>query len=92
MNTFRLIISSPDGNKLDSDVCALNLRGAEGDLAVLAGHAPFVTSVVPCTCTVVLDDGSKITGSVESGLLSVTKERVVLTSASFEFTDRLSKQ
>ena len=45
MKTFRLIIASPDGNIFDSEAVNLSLRGAEGDLAIMANHAPFVTSV-----------------------------------------------
>ena len=45
MKPFRLKISSPDGDIFDGDIQMLVLRGAEGDLAVMAGHAPFITSV-----------------------------------------------
>ena len=48
MNTFRLIVSSPDGNLFDGDAVMLTLRGVEGDLAIMAGHVPFLTSVVSC--------------------------------------------
>lgn len=47
MNTFRLLISTPDGNVFDGAVVQLCLRGSEGDLAVMAGHIPFMTAYAP---------------------------------------------
>ena len=43
MKSFRLTISSPDGNCFDGDAVFLSLRGSEGDLAVMAGHIPFIS-------------------------------------------------
>lgn len=37
MNTFRLTISSPDGNIFQGEAVKLSVRGIEGDLAVMAG-------------------------------------------------------
>ena len=56
MNTFRLIIASPDGNLFDGQAYMLTVRGSEGELAVLAGHVPFVTTVVPCDVKIELGD------------------------------------
>ena len=47
MNTFQLNISSPDGKIFEGAVARITVRGAEGDLAVMAGHVPFMTSVRP---------------------------------------------
>lgn len=85
MNTFHLIIASPDGNRFDGEAQALYLRGADGDLAVLAGHVPLVTSVVPCTCKLVLEDGTEKEGATDGGLLTVSKERTTLISGSFHW-------
>ena len=52
MKTFPLIISSPDGDLFQGDAEILILRGTEGDLAILAGHIPFVTAVVKSRCVV----------------------------------------
>ena len=45
MNTFGLTISSPDGNIFQGEAVKLSVRGIEGDLAVMAGHIPFITAV-----------------------------------------------
>ena len=82
MSTFPLLISSPDGDLFRGDAEMLILRGTEGDLAVMAGHVPFVTAVVPGSCVVVTADGERKEGTIEDGLLTVDNEQVtVLTSA-----------
>lgn len=71
MNTFELKVSTPDGNKFEGEAQALFVRGSEGDLAVLANHAPFVTSVKNCVCRIIGGDGNEITADIKGGLLSV---------------------
>jgi F0F1-type ATP synthase epsilon subunit len=85
MNTFHLVISTPDGNLFDEDAEVLSLRGAEGDLAIMAGHIPFITSVKPGTCSVTLADGSKKEGHTEGGLLTVSADTTILLSGSFHW-------
>ena len=90
MEKFRLKILTPKGTVLDKDVTGLYLRGAEGDLAVFAGHIPFVTPVRPGKCTVVTtDDGSAdgeddIEGNTSEGTLRVTSKEVMLMVRSWE--------
>ena len=82
MKTFPLIISSPDGDLFRGDAEMLILRGTEGDLAVMAGHVPFVTAVVQGSCVVITDTEERKEGIIEEGLLTVDADRTtVLTSA-----------
>jgi len=85
MNTFHLVITSPGGTLYDGPAAVLSLRGAEGDLAVMAGHIPFITSVQPCTCKLTLQEGDERAGTTQGGLLSVTNDVVTLISGSFEW-------
>jgi len=87
MNTFELILSSPDGDIYRGPARRLSLRGAEGDLAVMAGHVPFVTTVKPGECRIILEDDTVRTGRVNGGLLSVSKEAVTLLSSSFRWEE-----
>ena len=82
MKTFKFVISTPDGNLFEGDIIKISLRGAEGDLAVMANHIPFVTSVKPCECRMELEDGTIKPFNVERGLLSVTPDSVTLMSGS----------
>ena len=86
-HTFDLTISSPEGRVFSGKVLMLTLRGAAGDLAILAGHAPFVTTVVPCDCKVELEDETERIAHIEGGLLSVSTEAVTLLSSSFHWKE-----
>ena len=82
MSTFSLIISSPDGNLYSGEAEKLILRGTEGDLAVMAGHVPFITAVKKGRCVVEDGEGGRREGLIEAGLLTVDREKTtVLTSA-----------
>ncbi len=85
MSTFKLTVSSPDGNIFEGDVVKLDVRGVEGELAVMAGHIPFITSVVEAPCTIWFEDGSKKTALTKGGLLTVNKDNTILLSGSFTF-------
>ena len=84
MNTFKLVIASPDGNLFDGDITCLSLRGIEGELAVMAGHIPFITAVKPCIYKIQLPDGEEKTGNTEGGILTVDKEKTTYLSGRTE--------
>ena len=44
MKTFKLIISTPQGNAFEKDISMLSVRGTEGSLAIMANHIPFITT------------------------------------------------
>lgn len=85
MKQYKLTVSSPDGNVYQGDVVALYVRGCEGDLAILAGHVPFVTALKPCDVRIELEDCTEIKGKISGGILSVERDGVTLLSSSFSF-------
>ena len=85
MNTFKLTVSSPDGNKFQGDVIKLDVRGTEGELAIMAGHIPFVTSLVEAPVNILLADDTEMKAFAKGGLLTVGSNEVTLLSGSFEF-------
>ena len=85
MSTFLLNITSPDGKMFEGEAQMVTARGVEGDLAILAGHIPFITALQPCDCKVVLEDGTEKLGTADGGLLTVTPEKVTLLSGSFQW-------
>lgn len=87
MSTFKLIVSSPDGDKFKGDASMLTLRGSEGDLAILAGHIPFITSVRPCDCKIELEDGTVKIAHTDGGLLTVTDSKTTLLSGTFNWKE-----
>ena len=87
MNTYQLTIATPDGNRFEGEVIGLFLRGAEGDLAVLAGHVPFITSVQAGQCRIHLPDDDEKSATLDGGLLTVTADKVTLLSGSFQWDE-----
>ena len=87
MNGFRLTVASPNGNIFDEEVVMLSVRGTEGELAIMAGHVPFVTSVKSAPCKIWIDDDTAKEASLDGGLLTVDKSGATLIAGSFKFKD-----
>lgn len=85
MRTFPLNISSPDGSLFNGEITKIALRGAEGELAIMAGHIPFITSVQPCEFHIELEDGTVKTGRTEGGILTVSDEAVIFLTGSMQW-------
>ena len=84
MKSFKLIVSTPEGNVFDKDVTVLSLRGTEGSLAVMANHVPFITATKEGEVKIVLDDEKEIFALSSDGILTVAKENVTLLCGSFD--------
>ena len=86
MNTFLLAVSTPDGDVFREEVCCISVRGVEGDLAVMAGHIPFVTYVKEGICHITDSDGKVTTAQTAGGLITVGKDvtRFLPTAFTFE--------
>ena len=87
MKTFRLTVSSPDGNKFDGDIVKLDVRGVMGELAVMAGHIPFVTSIISAPIVLNFEDGDERHAHSEGGILTVGADRTILISGTFKFDE-----
>ena len=85
MKTFALKVSSPEGDVFSGEAVMLTLRGTEGDLAVMAGHVPFVTAVKPCVCKIEQADGTARRAETDGGLLTVSAEKVILLAGKFDW-------
>ncbi len=87
MNTFNLKISSPQGDVFNGDAVMLTVRGTEGELAIMAGHIPFVTTVKPCDCKIEFPDDTSKMGAIGGGMLTVSKDNVILLSGDFAWKE-----
>lgn len=85
MNVFKLKISTPDGDMFDGEAVKLDVRGLLGELAIMAGHVPFMTALKPCDCRILLSDGEERTGVCEGGLLSVGDNDVTLLASAYKW-------
>ena len=70
MKNFHLVVSTPDGTVFDGQAQDLSLRATLGELAVRAGHIPFVTAIVPGTIRITTESGQRCF-SCADGILSV---------------------
>ena len=87
MKTFKLQIAAPDGMRFDGDAVQLSVRGIAGDLAVLAGHIPFVTALAEGDSRVYLEDGTVREGHTSGGMLMVSKECVRVMASDFSWKE-----
>lgn len=85
MNTFKLKISTPDGKIYDGHAVKLDVRGIGGELAVMAGHIPFMTAVKPGHCDLLLEDGSRREGELDGGILNVASDLTTLLASGFRW-------
>ena len=85
MKAFKLKISSPEGDLFCEDIVKLSVRGTEGELAVMAGHIPFVTYVKPCDCKIELPDGTERVAATNGGVLTVSATDTLLLLGSLEW-------
>lgn len=71
MNTFSLQIVTPDGAYFDGPALRVRLRTIDGDVAIMAGHIPYVTAISIGECRVVLPDETERSAACCGGMLSV---------------------
>jgi F-type H+-transporting ATPase subunit epsilon len=85
--TFKFELVSPERVLLSGDADEALLPGTEGDMTILAGHAPVVSTLRPGTIDVSLG-GTRTRIFVKSGFAEVDAERVtVLAEKAFEMSE-----
>ena len=85
MKTFTLKIASPNGELFNGEAVMLSVRGTEGELAVMAGHIPFVTAIKPCECRIELENGEEKKGRTDGGILNVSNKSVTFLSGKLDW-------
>ena len=88
MKNYHLIISTPEGNVFDGDAAMLTVRGSEGELAILAGHIPFITAVKKCEGSIVFADNTERKAQIGGGILTVNKNITTLLTSDFKFLEQ----
>ena len=77
MATFQLSLTSPEKLLFDEQVEQVDLPGAEGDLGVLAGHAPIVTLLRPGLVTA-SSGTERLTFVVLDGIAEFSSEKLTI--------------
>lgn len=85
MTAFHLTVATPQGKAFDGDVVNVSLRGTLGDLAIMAGHIPFTTSICAGVCTVLTDEQTKKTAQIGEGVLVVSADGTRILTDRFQW-------
>ena len=67
MNTYRLMILTPDKILFDDEVVQLTARTTEGDVGILAGHIRYAAILQTGVLTVKLPNGETKTAAESGG-------------------------
>lgn len=86
MTSFPLKIVTPDGLIFDGQAEELIVRSSTGDVAILARHVNYVTSL-GMGRAVVVANGQRRTAACIGGMLSVVDGSVTLVPTTFEWAD-----
>ena len=88
MKTFKLIVSTPNGNVFDGEVLEISVRGSEGSLAVRAGHIPFICTTKEDKIRITNAEADDLFAQAGYGILTVTQEKVTLLCGKFEMVEQ----
>lgn len=88
MNTFRLVILTPYGRYLDSEVAFLEVRNDKYSMGITAGHAPLVSTVSISKMKIRFPVGEYVYAT-SGGVINVDKEKVTLILDSIERSDEI---
>ena len=86
MSSFHLQIVTPDGEFFDGPAERVKVRTINGDVAILAGHIPYVTALGTGEASVTVD-GEVRKAAASGGMLSVTPEVVRVEATTFEWAE-----
>ena len=90
MSSFHLKIVSLDGMFFDGEARQVSLRSIDGEVSILAGHIPYVTAIGAGECRVYVEGGDQIRrAACIGGLLTVTKEQVLVAATTFEWAENI---
>ncbi len=87
--TYQLDIVAADGVKFSGQVERLLVRTSVGDVAILARHIDYVTTVAMGEARIYLEDGTVRKAACIGGMLAVTDGKVKLVPTSFEWQETI---
>ena len=74
MTTYHLDITTPEGSCFDGDAVKLIIPGIDGQIGILAGHIPLVTTLKGGECRITLPDESVRKAHAGGGILTVGRD------------------
>ncbi|MBQ8928582.1 MAG: ATP synthase F1 subunit epsilon [Oscillospiraceae bacterium] len=89
MNTYRLMILTPDKTLFDGEVAELIARTTEGDVGILAGHIRYAAILKTGALTIKMPDGTTRTAAEAGGVLKVSDERTTVMTTAAEWAEEI---
>lgn len=91
MSVFHLTVSTSAGRVFDGEAERIVMRGANGDFAILADHAPFMTLVKPCECVIIKEGGEELRCNSGGGVFQVADNKASFLSGEFSIEESIEK-
>lgn len=90
MRTVPLEIVTPERKVYSGDVSMVIVRGGGGDVGIMAGHIPLVTTVRPTAVRIFTDD-NRVEGqvAVSGGFLEVKPDHITLLAEAAELPEEI---
>ncbi len=88
MNSFHLIVVTPDGLQFDGQAESLTVRTTTGDMGILAGHINCVAPLGMGRATIVTE-GKRRYAACIGGMLSMNNGEAKLVPTTFEWSDQI---
>ena len=88
-NPFPFSLVTPERTMVKCDATMVILRTGGGDIAFLAGHAPFIGNLEPCVMEVTAADGFLVRAAVHAGFVHVAHSVVRVLADIAELPDEI---
>lgn len=92
MKLFDLILASPESVIFDGKVSSVSFEGANGEITILADHAPIVTVVNSGIMTIKDESGKDETLALGGGFAKVANGKLKIFTQTAEFADSIDEQ
>lgn len=86
---YRLEVVSPERVLYDTSVRSVSLMAEDGSLGIRYGHAPLVTTIVPCRMEFEPEQGGRAALAIGEGFLEVVDNHVRVLVDSAERPDEI---
>lgn len=78
MNTFNLLISTPQDVVLEGEVISLKCKSSTGEFQILKDHEPFISNIIPTELFVKDEFGMEEVYFVGAGIIEAKNNKVIL--------------
>ncbi len=90
--TVNLNVVSAHENLFSGSIKSLQITGSEGELGIMPGHAPLLTSLKPGMARIVKDDGIEEIIYLSGGMLEVQPNQVIVLADVAKRADDIDEQ